>query len=338
MIFILIFISIFSLLFPVIIGLLTPFERTNEEPEKIAPEISVVYTSPDARGTEDGTVEVAVFINGKNVITDMHSYLVSVLAAEMPVSFEPEALRAQAVAARTFTVYKMKNGRTEAHPDSDVCTDTGCCQAYCNTSGMRAKWGTGFEENLRKIEDAVKATDGDCAVYSGEPILAAFHSSSCGKTEACVNVWGSDVPYLISVESPEDDESVPNYTSRVSVSYDEFKAVVEEKYPDALLEGDGSGWVTDGKRDESGRLEYAVIGGIEIPGTALRRMFSLRSAAIDIGYDEYGFNFTTTGYGHGVGMSQYGANSLAKKGFGYEDIIAWYYPGTELAGIKSLLK
>ena len=337
MVLVFIFISVFSIAFPIIIGLFTPLEKSDEQPEKLPPEISVVYTSSEAPGTEDGAVEVRVFVDGKNETTDMHSYLVSVLSAEMPVSFEPEALKAQAVAARTFTVYKMKGGVAAAHPDSDVCTDTGCCQAYCDAAAMMAKWGTGFEENLGKIEDAVKATDGVCAVYSGEPILAAFHSSSCGKTEACGNVWGSDVPYLVSVESPENDESVPNYTSRVSVSFDEFKAAVKEGYPTALLEGEPSGWVTSGKRDESGRLEYAVIGGVKITGTALRKIFSLRSTAIDIGYDEFGFNFTTTGYGHGVGMSQYGANALAKKGFGYEEIIAWYYPGTELAGIGSLI-
>jgi len=144
------------------------------------------------------------------------------------------------------------------------------------------------------------------------------------------------MPYLISVDSPENEESVPDYKSRVSVSYDDFRETVKEKYPDAVLEGDAAGWITDAKRDDSGRLQSAVIGGVEIPGTAIRSMFSLRSTAIDIGYDEYGFNFNTVGYGHGVGMSQYGANTLAEMGFGYSDIIAWYYPGTELLDIKRL--
>ena len=181
--------SLFSAVFSIIIGLLTPFERQAEEAVEVAPEISVIYTSSDAGVTEDGTVEVSIFIDGKTERTDLHSYIVGVLAAEMPASFELEALKAQAVAARTFTLYKITKGRPASHPNADVCNYITCCQAYCDKNEMQAKWGLNFETNLSRIELAVKATDGICAVYSGEPIFAAFHSSSCGKTEAYSAVW-----------------------------------------------------------------------------------------------------------------------------------------------------
>ncbi|MBR7082359.1 MAG: stage II sporulation protein D [Oscillospiraceae bacterium] len=335
MIFISLTAALFSVVFPIVLGILTPAERPKEEPSpvEITPEISVVYTSPEAQGTEDGEVEVVVFIDGKAQKTDMHSYLVGVLAAEMPASFELEALKAQAVAARTFAVYKMKNGGSERYQNADVCTDITCCQAYCDENEMREKWGAEFESMLGRIESAVKGTDGDCSVYEGEPIFAAFHSSSCGKTETCAAVWGGEIPYLISVDSPENGDSVPNYTSRVSVSYDEFLKTVKERYPEAES---GAEWVRDTVNDESGRLKSAVLCGVEVSGTEIRGMFSLRSAAMEISCDEYGVNFVTTGYGHGVGMSQYGANTLAERGFVYSDIIAWYYPGTELMSIKDL--
>jgi len=266
----------------------------------------------------------------------MHTYLTGVLAAEMPVSFEIEALKAQAIAARTYTVHKMLSGKNENHPDADICSDTACCQAFCDENAMLEKWGENYEKNLNKINAAILETDGLCAVFENEPILAAFHSSSCGSTQSSGNIWGKELPYLIPVESPESENDVPNYVSSVTVSFSDFKETILSEYPDAVFGEDKGAWIGEKTSDESGRTDSVIIGGINVSGTKLRSLFSLRSTAIDLEITENGVSLTTTGYGHGVGLSQYGANALAEKGFSCEDIIAWYYTGTELKSIADI--
>lgn len=330
--------GLFSIIFPIIIGLLSPLDFHEEDEPDIPPDISIVHTSPNFEAGSDGEIFVTLYHGEETLSTDMHSYLTGVLAAEMPASFETEALKAQAIAARTYTVHKMLSGRSENHPEADICSDTSCCQAFCDESAMREKWGENYDKNLIKINEAVLQTDGLCAVFEDEPILAVFHSSSCGFTQASGNIWGSSLPYLIPVESPENEKDVPNYKYSVNVSFSEFKDTVTEKFPEAAFGDDKSTWIGETVADSSGRTESVTIGGISISGTELRNLFSLRSAAIEFGITDSGITITTTGYGHGVGLSQYGANALAEKGFSCEDIIAWYYTGTELKNISEILK
>ena len=174
------------------------------------------------------------------------------------------------------------------------------------------------------------ATDGEYLTYEDEPILAVFHSSSNGTTEDSKNVWGTALPYLKSVKSPETSEEVPGYETSVQIAPEEFRETVLARYSDAVLDGAPAGWFGPAVRDASGRLETIAIGGVDISGTALRSLFALRSADIDVTPTDDSITLTTTGYGHGVGMSQYGANTLAKEGKTYAEILSWYYTDARL--------
>lgn len=261
---------------------------------------------------------------------ETQKYLIGVVAAEMPAAFEPEALKAQAVAARSYAIYCAASGR-HADAEADVCTDSGCCQAWISEEAMRTNWGESFEANYEKISAAVEETEGEYLVYGGAAIFAAFHSSSAGRTEDCGAIWNS-VPYLVSVESPETEENVPNFISRVELSPLDFRDTVLHAESGADFSGEESEWIGDIVRDESGRVDHAVIGGVSLRGTELRSLFSLRSTNFTLEYDGVNFIFTVSGFGHGVGMSQYGAAVMAAEGAGYREILAHYYPGTALAG------
>ena len=278
----------------------------------------------------DENCSVSLLDNGEVMDLTLSQYLVGSLAAEMPASFEPEALKAQAVALRTYYLYHVLVDPTDAHPEAQVCSDSTCCAAWCSDEDMHGKWGGDYSQYIEKIEQAVRETDGLCIVYDGEPALAVFHSSSAGKTESSGSVWSGDLPYLVSVDSPEDASSVPNYVSSVTVSASEFRETVAERCPDAVFGDDPALWLGEAAYTTSGRLGSIEIGGVPVSGTALRSMFSLRSTAVEITTDGSTFTMTTTGYGHGVGMSQYGANVMAAEGSDYESILSAYYPGTSL--------
>lgn len=267
---------------------------------------------------QDGTVETMA----------MGDYLWDVVAAEMPASFELEALKAQAVAARTYTLRKMTYGSAN-HPDADVCTDHTCCQAYITPEEAQANWGENAQVYTARIQNAVAGTDGVVALYDGSPIDAVFFSSAAGQTVDAVEVWGNSVPYLTGVDSPEGEE-VPNYHTTVTLSANEFKTTFLNAHPDADLSGDPEGWLGTVTPNSAGGVESMVVGGITVSGTEMRTLFSLRSTSFTLTEADGSFTFSVTGYGHGVGMSQYGANALAKEGKTYDEILKWYYTGISL--------
>ncbi len=253
-------------------------------------------------------------------------YLTGVVAAEMPVSFEPEALKAQAVAARSYLQRAIASPR---HEGADICTSAACCQAYLGADELASGWGDSYAQYIEKISAAVSATDGEYLSYDGQPALTAFHSSSDGATEDAAALW-SDVPYLKSVSSPETEESVPDFTSRVENSELDFRDTILSLKPEADMTGDASGWVGEISRSASGRVASVTIGGISFTGSELRTLFSLRSTDFELEHGGGSFVFTVHGYGHGIGMSQYGANTMARDGASYRDILSHYYPGTFL--------
>ncbi len=253
-------------------------------------------------------------------------YLTGVVAAEMPVSFEPEALKAQAVAARSYLQRAIASPK---HDGADICSSSACCQAYLSPEELKAGWGDSYDEYLQKISAAVSATDGEYLSYDGQPALTAFHSSSDGATEDAAAIW-SEVPYLKSVSSPETEESVPELTSRVESSELDFRDTILYLKPEADMTGAASDWVGEISRSVSGRVADITIGGVSFTGSELRTLFSLRSTDFELEYTGGKFVFTVHGYGHGVGMSQYGANTMAESGADYRDILSHYYPGTFL--------
>jgi stage II sporulation protein D len=262
----------------------------------------------------------------------LERYLIGVVAAEMPAAFETDALMAQAVAARTNVFYNMYVRPKTNHPDAGVCTDFSCCAAYSSDEQLREKWRDDYTDNIMRIINAVTGTDGEYLSYGNEPILAVFHSSSAGRTETSGNVWITDLPYLLSVYSPEKEADVPDYIFNVTVPRSIFIDTVQRKYPDAALGGDAEeSWITDISYTESGRVKELSIGGATLAGTTLRSMFNLRSTTISFKWTNGDIIFTTIGYGHGVGMSQYGANVMANNGIGYKEILGAYYTGTTLA-------
>ena len=276
----------------------------------------------------DSELSFSVLTDGSIETVTMSDWLPGVVAGEMPASFEQEALKAQAVAARTYIMYSMGREKS-AHPEADVCDDPGCCKAHASDETLRQNWGESYESNWAKILEAVRSTDGEYMSYGGEVIQAVFHSSSAGRTEDSAAIWQAQ-PYLVSVDSPETAEDVPNYVSSLSVSPEDFKSTVQTLHPEAQLEGDPAYWLGAAVHDASGRVESVDIGGAQVPGTELRTLFELRSTAFALDYTPDGFLFTVTGYGHGVGMSQYGSNVMAEDGADYEEILTHYYPGAEL--------
>lgn len=270
---------------------------------------------------------VAVLTDKGETSLSMTEYLFGVVAAEMPASFEAEALKAQAVAARSYTMYCEKSGK---HSGGTICTDPGCCQAYLSGKELHQRWGADYEKYRQKILGAVKATEGEYISYMGAPAQAVFHSSSAAVTESSENVW-SYVPYLVSVSSPESAENVPGYMSYVRVSPEDLKSSVLSLRPEAVFPEDAAQWLGELRRDSSGRVESIELGGAVLSGREMRSLFLLRSTAFTLEFENDSFLFTATGYGHGVGMSQYGANVMAQNGADYASILAHYYPGTEFS-------
>ena len=271
-----------------------PARQASHEPEP-----SGEVRRPDA-AVPDHTRTLRVLHGGAVEEMTMDEYLLGVLRAEMPASFELEALKAQAVAARTYTLHKMAQGAIARHPDADACDDITCCKAYETAEDAAAGWGAGALYYEEKLARAVAETDGEVIVYDGEPVLAVFFSSAAGHTQGAGEVWQTDLPYLQSVDSPEDDSLVPNYYSVVTFTAQEFRDRFLAVYPAAKLNGDAGSFL--GLRSPS----FTV----EVSGDTL--------------------TFHVTGYGHGVGMSQYGANAMAKEGYSCEDILEHYFTGAQV--------
>lgn len=284
-----------------------------------------------------GMEKIRVYHHDTGEVTEeaMDDYLTCVTAAEMPALFETEALKSQAVAARTYAVTRCTTARQTPDPDgahkgADVCTDYNCCQAYIAKADALAKWGADGEKNWQKIAAAVAATSGEIVTYEDQPIRAVFHSSSSGKTENSRDVWGGDFPYLVSVDSPG-EEACPYHTSTVSVPVDEWKAKLS-----AAAEGiafDDADLFGDFVRSPAGGVLTVTMGDHVFKGTDIRTIFGLRSANFDAAWQDGNIVFYVIGNGHGVGMSQYGANAMAKQGADYKAILTHYYTGTAVEKI-----
>ena len=285
------------------------------------------------RGTSDRAITLRVLHGGAVEEMTMDTYLLGVLRAEMPASFELEALKAQAIAARTYTLYKMKGGAIAAHPEADACDDINCCKAYKTAQDAAADWGGMALYYEEKLARAVHETDAQAILYGGEPILAVFCSSTAGHTQNAGAVWQSDLPYLQSVSSPEDASMVPNYYSTATFSASEFRERFLAAHPDAVLDGDASGWITDVARSDALFVTSLTVGGVTVRGSELRTLLDLRSSTFTVDAQADSLTFHVTGYGHGVGMSQYGANALARQGMCAEEIVEHYFTGAQVGPV-----
>ena len=259
----------------------------------------------------------------------MDEYLGGVLLAEMPASFPLEAQKAQAVVARTYALRQRVLGGK--HENADVCTDPSCCQAWIRYEDYAEREGTKTAKAAaEQAAQAVHCTDGQALFYEGALIDATYFSSSGGRTEAAVEVWGSDVPYLQSVDSPGEEGALHDGEIK-SFSAQELRNLLQAIRPEADLSGAAENWFGAVTETEGGGVDRMEIGGAAFSGLELRSLLGLRSTVFSVTVDGDTVSFTTHGNGHRVGMSQYGAKAMADTGSGYDEILAHYYPGTELA-------
>ena len=254
---------------------------------------------------------------------DLDTYLYGVVASEMPASFEIEALKAQAIVARTYTIYQIRNG--SKHENASICDNAACCQAWISKENRFARW----EENLQeeywaKIIRAVNDTKGKIIFYNNEPINALFHSNSGGKTELAINVWGGNFPYFQSVETSGED-SYTSYNSEIKISKDELIKIMLENYSEFEIDFGNNDCIEILEFTEGERIEKIKIGNTEISGVEARKIFGLKSAKFDFEILDDFIEFKVIGYGHGVGLSQCGSDSLAKSGKKFDEIIKYYY-------------
>ena len=290
-----------------IMGLLVCMEKTSAQP------------GPESAPADSAKKISVLGDSGSVEQMDMQTYLVHVVLAEMPVSFPEEALKAQAVVARTYAVRRQSSGK---HDGAAVCLQANCCQGYREAAAFLDAGGS--EQGLEKVRRAVEQTRGQVLTYEGEPIDATYFSSSGGFTEAAVAVWGRDVPYLQAVESPGEGE-VANEIKEVAFTAADFAQCVGFENT-----GDPADWFSQITYTQGGGVDKITIRGQEYRGTRLRSLLGLRSTAFEIRVDGDWIYITTRGYGHRVGMSQYGAKAMAEQGSTYEEILAHYYVGTRL--------
>lgn len=283
--------------------------------------------------TTDAEIKIKLLDEGKVSEIALDEYLEGVVAAEMPALFPEEALKAQAVAARTYTMKKASSAPAKEHNGAAVCSNPSHCKAYKPLSEFASGWSENAETYSEKIRRAVKETDGEILLYEGEPITAVFHSTSSGRTESSADVWGGNLPYLVSVES-EGDETSPHFEEEKMFSPSEFRERFAKKHPDAAFDENPENWITNIRRTAAGGVKSVSVGGVSVKGSELRSIYELKSSNFTVSYDGENMKIKTRGYGHGVGMSQYGARAMAQSGKTYDEILKKYYTGVTLGKVR----
>jgi len=281
----------------------------------------------------DGQMSVYLHLRGEVVYMDFEEYIVGVVAAEMPATFELDALRAQAVAARSFIIYRMQiyheHGAPTEHHGADSCTNFAHCVAWTSIEDARERWGDNANHFEWRIREAVRSTAGEYLTYNGNVVRAFFFAMSNGHTENVEDVWSETIPYLRSVESGNYDD-LPNFETFVEFYVQDFVARLRAERADLLVGPTLSLVLNEPTRTSGGRVDRIQIGNQTFRGIEIRRIFGLRSADFDISTDDENVYFTVRGFGHGVGMSQHGANRLAQNGMDYREILKRYYSGVEI--------
>lgn len=312
--------------------ILCPVAALGSTPEET--EQTAVYSYEAENAAEDEAyISVMSSSTGKIEKVGMREYVIGCVAAEMSALCHTEALKAQAAACYTYA--KKTCEQNQKHKESelgeaDITDSPDTHQGYMSEKQRKEKWGEKAEEYEAKISAAVDGVFGSYLSYNGETALAVYHAISAGSTQSAKSLWGSEIPYLISVESPGDRLS-PDYTSTVKLSESEFKKAAKEC--GVKLSGDSAEWLGKTEKDDSGYVTSVTVGSQKISASKIREEFGLRSLCFDVEYSGGDFVFTCYGYGHGVGMSQYGADYMARQGFLWQEILQHYYPGTEIVSV-----
>ena len=318
--------ALFGLVMP---GIILGIAVTADRPETVVEIHTLAATEATTVVTEETappvSVTVPIRVAGKTVDMELNEYLVGVVLAEMPVSFEQEALKAQAVVARTYTLRAHRRGGK--HSGAAVCTDSGCCQAYIDPTAYLSRGGT--QAGVDKVRSAVMSTGQEVLTYEGELIEAVYFSCSGGSTEDAVAVWGTSYPYLQAVSSPG-EEKATHYSDTVTYTAANFEAALGRDLPGTPNEWFGVITYTPG-----GGVASMEIGGQVYKGTTLRSALNLRSTAFMVAVTPNSVTITTRGFGHRVGMSQYGADAMALEGSDYREILTHYYQGVRLTTLEN---
>ena len=300
--------------------LLLPLSVMSKNEETKSVEMS--NTSLKVEKEQKDTFNVLDKQSGKVVKMDVGEYIFSVVAAEMPALYEKEAIKAQAVAAYTFALIRKNENSDKEY---DITTDFTVDQSFISREDVRKKWGDKADEYENKIEGAIEDVKGYKVTYNGELALTVYHALSCGKTESSENVWGKAFPYLEPVLS-EWDKLHSDYISEETFSATEIK----EKFGEIDFKGEEKNYFTNLSKTKSGMVKSISVCGKEMSGNEVRSVLNLRSASFETEYSEGGFKFTVYGYGHSVGMSQYGADCMAKQGSDFKEILTYYYNGCKI--------
>ena len=281
-----------------------------------------------------GTIKLLHKKTGEVEQVNIDDYLCNVVSAEMPADYEIEALKAQAVVARTYTIYKINNKK---HENADICDDSTCCQAWVDKETRFSRWEESKREsNWEKIQKCIQETQGQIITYQNQPINAFFHANSGGKTELPVNVWGgTGLPYLQVVETAG-EEGYKQYESEVELTQDELIEKLKTKYSDISIDFSNQEDLKILEYTDSGRVKTVKFGNHEISGVETRTLLGLKSTNFEISKENDKIKFTVKGYGHGVGMSQTGADAMAKQGKNYKEIINHFYSGVEIKEVNLL--
>lgn len=285
------------------------------------PQNNITYEKQDDKL---GFEKIKVLKDGEITEYSASDYIFGVVAAEMPALYETEALKAQAVAAYTFACYRKNNN---TNTEYDISADGDTAQCFITREEASARWGDKADEYAKKIDDCIAAVQGELLIYEGKPIFAAYHAISSGSTNACVDVWGNDLPYLKSVNSVG-DSLADKYLSEVAFTADEL---AEKLKSIASPEGEPQNYFTDIKTTDNGYVKSLTYCGKQTSGSEICKTLDLRSANFEINFADGNFTFTVKGYGHGVGMSQTGADYMAKQGSDYREILLHYYNGATLS-------
>ena len=281
--------------------------------------------------------EVEVYISKENKVekVPLEEYVLSVVSSEMPATFHEEALKAQSILARTFVINKLITGCNNIK-EGNIC-DTTHCQAYLNINERKKAWGKEGDEYLKKLKKVVKETEGKVLSYNDQLVkYPQYFSTSSGNTEDAVAVFSEDVPYLKSVQSPGEEIS-PKYESEISMSISDFKGKIKKSIPNSNLGNNINEEVKILSRNKGGTVDDIKIGDVTIKGKEFRKIFGLNSANFTLEVLEDKINIKCLGYGHGVGMSQWGANVMAKEGSKYDEILEHYFKGSKIEESNEVL-
>ncbi len=334
--------ALFVLIIPMA-GLIASSEEKSSAEENVS---SIYSGTESASAASAGSAEelpsetsfkVLDFTSGQVMEMSVYDYVKGAVMGEMPAGYHEEALKAQAVAAHTYAVRKMEQQLNNPDPElmgAYISNDSAKYQAYFTPEQAKSFYGDAYDAYDEKVSAAVDAVINEILVYDGEPIVAAFHAISAGETESAEVVWGTPLDYLVPV-SAEEDKSAPTYLDEKEFSFDELEARLYAAFEIALPK-DAENPLKITETSPSGTVLTVAVGDKTLTGAEMRVLLNLKSACFSVDYDkqEAKFVFTTKGSGHGVGLSQYGANAMAENGSDYKEILLHYYSGAEIVSLE----